>query len=145
MASEAKGLERAKELWTERISSELERASPRSWSNWVSLTQLGTVGREGSWRGKLHFGGERSGKVFELAQLWPNVQFPVLVQQHGQQGLRSAGVLYDLVGEEQILRGSVVITTIDRLLLGARLLLLAVAGGPSEEEDDAVDGASRGP
>ena len=28
--SSAKGLERAKELWTERISSELERASPRS-------------------------------------------------------------------------------------------------------------------
>jgi hypothetical protein len=59
-----------------------------------------------------------------------------LVEQDAEQGLRAAGVLDGLRGEEEALRGIFVEGAVERLVAG----VVGCVGGELEEEDDAVDG-----
>lgn len=84
---------------------------------------------------RTHLWRELCGKLLELAQLFANVDLALLVQQHRDQGLGAAGILYRLRGKEEVVGGVVVVCAVPWLL--AWLL----ARGVLEEEDDAVDGA----
>jgi len=64
----------------------------------------------------------------------------LLVEQHAQEGLGAAGVLYRLGGEEEPLAGVVVVLAVERLVGRP----VRAVGRELEEEDDAVDGVQLG-
>lgn len=88
-------------------------------------------------------GGEARGEFLERGQLGSDVdghgrrRGGVLVEDHGEDGLRAAGVLDRLPGEEDAVVGRVLV--IGAVRRGGRVARLA--SNPLEEEDDAVDGA----
>ena len=68
------------------------------------------------------------------------VRVVLLVEQHAQEGLGAAGVLYRLGGEEEPLAGVVVVLAVERLVGRP----VRAVGRELEEEDDAVDGVQLG-
>lgn len=80
-------------------------------------------------------GGEHAGKVLELAELVPDIDF-VAVQDDAEEGLGAASVLDGLVGEEDAVGGGFVVGAI----VGGGSAGVGAVGGELEEEDDAVYG-----
>jgi hypothetical protein len=80
-----------------------------------------------------HFRWELLCKLLELLQIFAYLHLAILVQQHAQQGLRAARVLYCLRGKEDVARRIMVEATV-LWCVGTRL-----AGGVLEEEYNAVD------
>lgn len=79
--------------------------------------------------------GHEAGEVFEFFERGADVDFVVLVQEHGEQRLGAAGVLDGLRGEEDLFCGG----GVGRAVGGDfGLFLCVVAGQVFEEEDQAV-------
>lgn len=96
-----KGDERANELWTSRISSEFERASPR---NCKPPQHQRLHGQNGEFQDASlpYLGREGSSKFLELFQLRADLDLVLLVQQHREQSLSTTGILDCLRSKEKI-------------------------------------------
>lgn len=73
-------------------------------------------GEEGTWEGLAYIGWKCDCEFLELFQLGADLDFIFFVEEDGEEGLGAAGILDDLVGEEEALRCFVVIGAVFGLL-----------------------------